>query len=239
MRAGRPGEDLVSVRCAPMLVCDAPEFVHWRPDFSSSGQTEPDWTQVRCGGHQLTNGCEWVDWDQDPVQVVLCEACGVTDCEWGGYVHVARVGGHVLWSAPRLPVSDDETFDREQYRSIAAIDAHGAVAIPAAVWERWPGVPAIASLPPARRGDLLAAWRAGAPPHEEAVAADGGTVEEALAVDRWFESDEPVGALVPLGEGAITLFYDGARFTEWIPAARVGERLVPVFAGRLIPQPTG
>ena len=123
-------------------------------------------------------------------------------------------------------------------RSTAAIDAHGAVMIPAAVWARWPGVPASSSFPQVRRADLLAAWRAGAPPHEDAIAADGGTVEEALAVEGWFETDEPVGALVPLGEGAITLFYDGARFSEWVPAARVGGGLVPVFAGRLIPRPT-
>jgi hypothetical protein len=29
-----------------MLVCDAPELVQWRPDLSTSGHDDPDWTKL-------------------------------------------------------------------------------------------------------------------------------------------------------------------------------------------------
>jgi hypothetical protein len=76
-----------------MLVCDAPEFVAWRPDFSSSGQTDPHWTRLVCKGEQLSNALDFVDWLDDELgtQVVLCEACGYTGCEFGGYVYVSRL----------------------------------------------------------------------------------------------------------------------------------------------------
>ena len=55
-----------------VLVCHDPELVAWRPDFSSSGQSDPDWTLVRCRGERLTNALNWVDWSENPVQVELC-----------------------------------------------------------------------------------------------------------------------------------------------------------------------
>lgn len=222
-----------------MLVCDAPEFVRWRPDFSSSGQSAPDWTQVRCDGHQLTNGAEWVEWDENPVQVVLCEECGYVHCAMGGYVHASRVRDHVLWTPPRLPVTDDEEHDREEYAASATLQAYGAVAIPAAVWATWPAARVIDALPRTRRSDLLAAWRAAAPPREDAIGTDLGLLEDAFAavdaVERWFaaEPEAVVDALVPLGEGGVTVFYDRPRFTEWTPAVRVGDAVLPVFGGRI------
>jgi hypothetical protein len=217
-----------------MLLCDAPESERWTPDFSSSGQRPTEWTRVTCDGLQLINGCEWVDWDADPVQVVLCEACGITDCESGGYVRVTRLGDHVLWTAP---VVADE-WDRRQYETTQAVRAAGAVAIPAVVWATWPGVPAPASLPAARRADLRAAWEASAPPRADAIASDAGSLEDAFAlVDaaaRWFDGDAEARALVPAGRGVVTLFYESPRFTEWTPVARVGDEVLPVFAGRFV-----
>jgi hypothetical protein len=55
---------------------------------------------------------------------------------------------------------------------------------------------------------------------------------------RWFESDVPAAELVPLDGTGVTIFYDGPRFSEWTPAARVGDAVVPVFAGRFVPQPS-
>jgi hypothetical protein len=222
-----------------MLVCNAPELERWRPDFSSSEQPSPDWTRVMSGDTQLVNGLEAVEWDENPVQVAVCETCGYTDCAFGGYVHVSRAGSYVVWSEPRLPGEEPE-HEEHQYAASAAIVRHGAVVVPAAVWASWPGVPALEALPVTRRGDLVGAWHASAPPREDAIGTDLGVLADALAVveavERWFDADPDasVGDLVPVGgDGGVTIFYDGPRFTEWTPAVRVGDEVLPVFAGRI------
>src|SRR5690242_359655 len=108
-----------------MLLCDAPEFERWMPDFSTSGQRSPEWTRVTCGGEQITNALEWIDWDERPVQVVLCEQCGVSGCAVGGRAHVSRAGDHVLWTAPEIDLVRSELSDRED-QPTALIARHGA-----------------------------------------------------------------------------------------------------------------
>ncbi len=117
------------------MICSDPELVDWTPDFSSSGQSSPRWTEVRCRGERLTNALNWVEWSENPVQVVLCEACGVTGCATGGYVHVARLDDLVLWTAPHVDPEDE--FESHQYTPSEFIVRHGAVAIPVATWDRW------------------------------------------------------------------------------------------------------
>jgi hypothetical protein len=204
-----------------MLVCTAPEFVEWRPDFSSSGQASPRWTRVMCEGEQLTNAIDAVDWlDGEPaVQVQLCESCGFAGCESGGYVHVSRLEGHVLWTPPHIDPNDP--FESDQYRASEPVRRHGGVAIPVEHWERWrrqfAGLPSGDEFPRTLRRDLLAAWRGAAPifgqfdppeqlvqlARERAVAADQAQLDDALAelavVAEWLDADPDAaieGALV-------------------------------------------
>ncbi len=142
-----------------MLVCHDPELVAWRPDFSSSGQSDPDWTLVRCRGERLTNALNWVEWSENPVQVELCEECGVDGCAAGGYVHVSRHEDDLLWTAPH--VDTDDEFELHQYAPSVAILRHGAVVIPVAVWESWRerfNLPPAQAFPAAEPRDCEAAW---------------------------------------------------------------------------------
>ncbi|MDA0185649.1 hypothetical protein OJ997_35415 [Solirubrobacter phytolaccae] len=216
-----------------MLLCDAPELVRWRPDFSSSGQPEPEWTRVRCAGEEVANALEWIEWDERPVQVVLCEQCGVTGCAVGGRAHVTRLGEYVLWTVPE---PGDGELDEREHQPTVLLRRHGALAIPVDVWSRWPGVPT--ALEPTRRRDLHAAWQASAPPRADAFATDLGALDDAFAAveaaERWFaaDPDAEVEGLVPLGEGGVTIFYDSPRFTEWTPVALVGDGVTPVLGSR-------
>jgi hypothetical protein len=118
-----------------VLVCHDPELIAWRPDFSSSGQSDPDWTLVRCRGERLTNALNWVDWSENPVQVELCEECGVDGCAAGGYVHVSRLDDMVLWTAPH--VDPDDEFASHQYAPSRLIVRHETIAIPVTTWDEW------------------------------------------------------------------------------------------------------
>ena len=96
-----------------MIVCEDAQLVVWRPDFSSSGQViKPRWTKLIVDETVLGNALEWIDWRDDPVQVTLCEECGIGHCSSGGYVHVSRIGRDLLWTRPQL-VNRDERDEWE------------------------------------------------------------------------------------------------------------------------------
>ncbi len=195
-----------------MVVCDSPEFVAWRPDFSSSGQSSPDWTKLTCAGVQLCNSMEWTDWlEEFSVQVELCEQCGHTHCARGGYVRISRLASHLLWTPPRLEDPDD-ALEREQYAPSPALREHGAIAVALAEWEnrraRFLDVPPADEIPRTERRDLAAAWALSAPfmsgdmpdsaflamVRERLIAAEFATSEESLsrlqALVTWFASDQ-------------------------------------------------
>jgi hypothetical protein len=218
-----------------MLVCKTPEFVQWQPDFSSSEQENPEWTKLLCGDVELSNAITWIDWFYDPaVQVVLCESCGTAGCQSGGYVHVSRLGKHLLWTQPHVDQGD--TFKAYEYRASQALKEHGAIAIPVDEWiawrERLPDLPAPDRFPKTTRRDLLGAWQAEAPlfgrwdcpdqllalARERAVAGDplepSESLEDLETVVRWFGADPgaPVeGELVPVGNrewNVATIYFD-------------------------------
>jgi hypothetical protein len=191
-----------------MLVCTAPEFVRWTPDFSSSGQSSPQWTKLVCAGAELCNGIEWVDWLDEPVQVRLCESCGHTHCEVGGYVRITRIGPHLLWTRPRI--TSDDAWERSQFTLHHPLEQTGAVLVPMEAWNVWGdrgiALPDAGEFPPTSRWDLAQAWLMDAPlrrgnrfwkrsesrgisspeeavqgVRETIVAADGTTTERAVA----------------------------------------------------------
>jgi hypothetical protein len=143
-----------------MFVCDDVRAESWSPDFSGSAQASPIWTRVTCRGTQITNSLEWVEWSENPVQVILCDVCGHPGCESGGYVHVSRLGGHVLWSPAQVDPEDD--YDGQIYAAPTILRTAGAFAVPVERWNEWaeaiPNVPPVDRLPAANHAAVADAW---------------------------------------------------------------------------------
>jgi hypothetical protein len=243
-----------------MIVCPTLAMAAWTPDFSSSGQASPVWTRVSFDRMQLINGLEAVEWDDRDrnVQVEICEQCGYTHCERGGYVRMTRLGDAVLWSPPRLELETDwiTDVDRRRYSASRAVDQHGAVVITADAWDglrdRCAELPALSSLEPTIRADLEAAWlvpaRRGRPfdPTDEAslrnevIASHRPDVDAAVAhvawLARWFRAaaDATIDTgLVPVdpGDPALVTLYLDAPERAW-PALYLGQgRRSPAFPG--------
>src|SRR5688572_27017897 len=125
-----------------MKICSDITLEKWTPNFSSSGQVSPSWTRSRCEKVELFNSLEWIAWTENPVQVVLCEACGCDGCAVGGYAHISRLGDFVLWTRPQI--APEETWEAMQYDAAPPLKRFGALAIPKHTWEEWRTV---ASLP--------------------------------------------------------------------------------------------
>jgi hypothetical protein len=142
-----------------MKVCSHITLEKWTPNFNSSGQVSPTWTRSRCEGVELFNSLESTTWTDNPVQVVLCEACGHKGCASGGYLHVSHLGDFVLWTTPQIDPEDD--WQATQYYAAWPVRRFGAVAIPKSTWEDWRTVsplPDIETLAPANGAAIFDAW---------------------------------------------------------------------------------
>jgi hypothetical protein len=65
-------------------------------DFSSSSGGRFHATQLYADEERIANAIELIGWSEDPVQVEVCEQCGHTHCQPGGWVSFRRCGPYVL-----------------------------------------------------------------------------------------------------------------------------------------------
>ena len=229
----------------------------WQPDFSSSEQPDPTWTRVSLPEGQVTNALNGIDWDEDPAQVVLCEACGYAGCASGGYVRVSRLHEWLLWTS-----ASGGPRDMAEEPNHPIVRAHGGLAVSEPEWSRWrgavPGLPGQSSFPSTTGQILSDAWRMSAVGPGRAVSlaevvptlrrsllhADTLAVNEAIeAVSRlveWLEDSankEVSGRLVEpgaLGVRIETLYFDAPEVTAWPALALGGDVPLLVLAPDLV-----
>jgi len=227
-----------------MIICKDAKTETWSPDFSSSSQADPVWTRVRIKTEVLVNTLESTDWSQNPVQVIVCDACGHVGCASGGYVHVSRLDDFVMLTAPQVGPDDD--WETTHYAPHFVLEKFGAVAIPNWMWAKWrvlvPGLPESLSFPVATGRTLAEAWALGPgrPKRVETLptmlkqrllACDRLTPDVAVhRVEHWLHhflnrSNVPVPAKViapsELGLTIETLYFDGPSSEDW-PALAFG-----------------
>ncbi|MBV9764974.1 MAG: hypothetical protein JOZ48_09025 [Acidobacteriaceae bacterium] len=143
-----------------MLFCDRLSVEAWSPDFSSSGSANPVWTRARCDGVELCNSLEGIDWSSNPIQVQICDACGITGCASGSYIHLSAMRSTVFWTTPRR--EDASQILEGSFLPATALARFGAVAFPASAWDslrvRAPEVPEINRLAAADGRAIRDAW---------------------------------------------------------------------------------
>ena len=187
-----------------MIICQNLSLSRWAPDLSSSGRGTPQWTRARCGDAELVNSVEWVEWEVNPVQVLVCEACGYSGCESGNYVHVSLLSNHVLWTAPQVDANDE--FAAWQYAPPAVVWQHGLVALQLQDWIRLrelnANVPGSQQLPRATRRVLADGWRMSAPwPHRaDGLEAIVPMLEDRLVGTDRLDTERAIALLLPLIE---------------------------------------
>jgi len=224
-----------------MRICSDIALQKWSPNFSSSGQTSPTWTRSRCDGVELFNSLEWTRWAENPVQVILCDACGTEGCASGGYVHVSCLGDFVLWTRPQVDPKDD--VEAMRYETAWPLKRFGAIAIPKRTWEGWKTIaplPDAAGLVPANGAAIFDAWFL-APTRARRIdeivpmlkdgllGCDSLEITDAIArVTRWIErlkktSDSFGGAVLrsptSIGARIETLYFDGPADEDWAALA--------------------
>jgi hypothetical protein len=231
-----------------MLVCRSAGLETWNPDFSSSEQADPTWTRVVVPRGEVTNALGWIDWEGNPVQVILCEACGCAGCATGGYVHVSRLCDWLLWTTPQPAKHGPDDLPGEREHPL--VRRHGGLVVPGEEWERWrhqvTDLPAMEQFPSANGQVLADAWRMSVVGpgrasslsevvptlrkhlvHSDSLGVDGAieAVEGAVARLDARADEELRGGLVSPESLAVrieTLYFDGPNATAW-PALALGE----------------
>ena len=239
-------------------------FVPWQPDLSSANLPSPAWTKMILGDYVICNSIEWASWDKNPVQVLICEDCGTSGCESGGYVEISRIGDHLLWTEPIFGVSDEQR--RTQQGTLRAVSRHGALSFTIKDWERWrqvhPTLPAAETIPLTTRRQLAAAWLStlkGLPKiknMEDLPILMGDAVVNPLpqstidfsamlrSLVLWV-SDEPEAAVTGMLSSAecasatvLSAYYEGT-YQPWLGLALLGTRATMAFGAKhvLLPAP--
>jgi hypothetical protein len=234
-----------------MLLCKQPSTELWSPDFSTSGGRSPDWTRAKCGDVELCNSLEWVEWDANPVQVQLCDACGTAGCASGGYVHMSIQTDLILWTAPQM--NAESSFDR--ISSATAIERFGAVAFLPEAWRQFgtvaTNIPETHQIPPANGQAIRDAWIMG--PHRpkgedklrdwlqrRLLAADSLETTDAIkSVEHWLSWFDARATIAVEGYIATTedsgaliekLYFDGPGSEDWPALARLDNCIVPALS---------
>lgn len=216
-----------------------PELRRATLDFTSSEQGYREVTQLFSNGIELINAVELVDWDSEDTQFLICEACGITNCEPGGWVSVRRSGLLVLILPSVDHVWPERDEDKKEYAPPAYLRRRGVAYFDRTTYE---GLRSQHSaFPPfdrfqhltMREATLLFHWDApaqvlGAPPivqlrHDLITGSSEGDavgyVEhlENLITDQYKDNSEALLRPLTSGENPISIFLTTTEFIDWKP----------------------
>ena len=205
-------------------------------DFSSSGQSNPQVSQLFGDGVQLMNALELMDWqDSDQTQVLICEACGIVHCKFGDWVIIRRSGSLVFMLPTESYLTGDEDDIRE-YRPPAYLKQQG---IPCFDFETWSNLqiterslPAVHEFQPLslKEATLLFHWNArqflGEPPTIHCSSdiiigsSEGDWATQFEQLTKLIHAQYATDSVAQMRhvsdrERIISFYLDGAEFTEW------------------------
>lgn len=113
------------------------EIVRVTFSFEASAQGGHRDHALRADDETLVNMLDLVEWGDDPVQVAICEDCGIVGCATGGHVALRRLGAYVLLApSTRAYVDAANEADRTNFSELPLIRKRGLPLIPTTEWER-------------------------------------------------------------------------------------------------------
>jgi hypothetical protein len=122
---------------------------------------------LRADGTTLVNMLGLAEWSDDPVQVEICEHCGIPECASGGYVAVRRLGAFVTFAPSKRAYPASLGGAGNDLQEPRYIRKQGLPLIPAQEWDRLradaPGVPACQAIAPMTWSEAFLAAQLEAP----------------------------------------------------------------------------
>lgn len=103
--------------------------------FESSGLGQHADLALLGDGLELVNMVDAANWDEDPVQVVVCDHCGCVQCQPGNWVSVRRLGEWVVMVATTKGYGSADPFERGEFTPPKWLRTRGAPLVPGAIWD--------------------------------------------------------------------------------------------------------
>jgi hypothetical protein len=111
-----------------------PEIKPAKLDFSPSGQAPLKASQLLSDRIQIINALELVDWDEEKIQLLICEACGNTHCKSGDWVSLRKSDSLIL-ILPAFEAVSGEDSDKEEYQPPSYLKQKGIAYFDRATYE--------------------------------------------------------------------------------------------------------
>lgn len=211
-------------------------------DFSSSGLSNPIVRAIHVDGELLCNAYELTAWEaeNDRMQLIICDNCGVVHCESGGWVTFRRAENSMFIVPLLQDILSGDDWRQSEYSPPSIIRKRGVVVFGTDVYseflEAFPEFPAPESIKPMTYGEALRVFQIEAPGRvlgdpfgcrnnssrlDLALAAsEGDTKELSRRVARLFEvglsrEDTAIIRPPPPGEIPVSLYLDLADIPEW------------------------
>src|SRR5262249_12569072 len=201
-------------------------------DFGSSGQSRLDVSQLFSGDVLLVNAIEFVDWESDETQFLVCEACGHVHCKTGDWVSVRQSGSLILV----LPAFDSLQENDVEYSPPVYLRNNGIGFLDLITYEKLlrsrAALPGLNSILPLKMKEAIMAFRWESPfkifsrpgtvtqSVDLIVGSSNGDHKEWLrSIDRILNENATNSSAVTLrplreDEEAVSLFLDTAEFVE-------------------------
>lgn len=97
-----------------MWKIDNPKFEKITLNFSNLGQGNFQATRLVSDGVEIMNAIELIDWDDDEIQVSICDHCGTVKCSSGGWI-VFRSSGDLILMMPVFEAMREDDWSKTEF----------------------------------------------------------------------------------------------------------------------------
>lgn len=210
-----------------------------RLDFTSSGQGFYEASQLVAGGVVLMNAIELTEFDEDAVQLLICNQCGIVGCRSGNWVSPRKSGDFILL-IPAFEKMEGDAWSETEFAPPQYLKKEGAAYFNLETYEnlrrlisRFPAIEKIKNLKMSEAmrlaQDKMPLRIFGAPPEINVqpdkfgyiIASSGGEATENLRkieeiLRQNYKNDSPAKIRpAAADEEIIHLFVDAVEFTDW------------------------
>ena len=218
-----------------------------RLDFTSSEQGFCEVSQLVSDGVVVMNALEFMDFDEDRVQLLICSHCGTIGCQSGNWVSFRKSGKFILL-IPAFEDMEDDEWSKTEYSPPKYFKKEGIPYFTIQTYEKlgkdFPDFPAIEDIKNLKMREAMRLVQSQIPLHifgeppkidvrpdkfEYVIASSEGEVKEHLQrieqiLRQNYENISPAIIRYPFSdEEIICLFIDVAEFTDWQALIRAGE----------------
>ncbi len=111
-----------------------PKFEKITLDFSSSEQGKFPATRLVSDGVEIINPIELIEWEDDEVQLFVCDHCGTVRCASGGWI-TFRSSGDLVLLMPAYEAMNEDSWSQTEFSPPYFIRKNGAAYFDKQIYE--------------------------------------------------------------------------------------------------------